>query len=164
MPKNGLMAFCTFYKDLSSTNDENDYLYKGTSVLTKLRFKLKDCVKDHTLEKKFDIILYPNSVFIMSLKTNRLYTHEIIPSSLPVDKIPTRLGYVIRCSNTKAIYKNGETYIDKDNQYNKLEKITDENIKELKDLYVKENLTDELVEYPKIYYSMNEGDYKEPNF
>jgi len=55
--------------------------------------------------------LYPNSVFIMSLEMNRLYTHEISPSHLPMDLIPLRLGYVIRCSKTKAIYKDNKTYI-----------------------------------------------------
>jgi hypothetical protein len=42
MPKNGLMAFCTFYKDMhlfkKSTVDPFDYIYKDTSILTKLRF------------------------------------------------------------------------------------------------------------------------------
>ena len=166
MPKNGLIAFCTFYKDIQlftkSSNDQNDYVYKNTSVLTTLRFKLKDCVKDITLKKKFDIKLYPNSVFIIPLISNRLYTHEIVPSTLEIDKIPIRMGYVIRCSDTKAIYKDGNVYIDENEGYKQLEKITDENIKELKELYFKENVTDELVEYPNIYYSMNQGDYKEP--
>jgi hypothetical protein len=47
----------------------------------------------------------------MSLEMNRLYTHEISPSHLPMDLIPLRLGYVIRCSKTKAIYKDNKTYI-----------------------------------------------------
>ena len=50
-------------------------------------------------------------MFIMSLEMNRLYTHEICPSCLPMDLIPLRLGYVIRCSKTKAIYKENQTYI-----------------------------------------------------
>ena len=52
MPKNALMAFCTFYKDYSGDDftdsslkyekTDNDYLYKGkTTILTKLRFRLK---------------------------------------------------------------------------------------------------------------------------
>jgi hypothetical protein len=105
MPRNALMAFCTFYKNYQgndflpeeltkfkkSQDDIFDYVYKSTSVLTHLRFRLKNMVEDETLTKHFDVILYPNSVFLMSLNTNRLYTHEIIPSTLPVDSIPTRL-------------------------------------------------------------------------
>jgi len=68
MPKNGLMAFCTFYDNLDNMNksksDLYDYVYKNTSVLTVLRFRLKDEVSDNFLVKKFDIILYPNSVFM----------------------------------------------------------------------------------------------------
>ena len=44
MPKNGLMAFCTFYKNLSNGKINKigyDYCYKETTVLTKLKFKLK---------------------------------------------------------------------------------------------------------------------------
>ena len=47
----------------------------------------------------------------MSLDSNRLYTHEIIPSSLPIEKLPIRMGYVIRCSKTKALYNDGKTYL-----------------------------------------------------
>lgn len=168
MPKNALMAFCTFYKDLKSKkkskNNSFDYCYKNISVLTRLRFKLKKEVTDNTLNKNFDIILYPNSVFLMSLKSNRLYTHEIAPSILPIDKIPTRLGYVIRCSNTDAIYKNDQTYIYKYGKYFKLEPSTKKNIKELKKLYLKENMTAKIIDYEdKFYFSLNRGDYMKPN-
>src|SRR4029079_302177 len=111
MPLNGLIVFCTFYKDhlnnkniQKSKNDAFDYCYKDTSVLTRLRFELKKTVNNSNLKRKFDVILYPNSVFIMSLSTNRLYTHEIVPSTLPIDMIPTRMGYVVRCSKMDAIY------------------------------------------------------------
>lgn len=67
------------------------------------------------MKTNFDITLYPNSVFVMSLDMNRLYTHEIIPSILPIDRIPTRMGYVIRCSKTNAIFKNEQTYIINEN-------------------------------------------------
>ena len=68
----------------------------------------------------------------MSLDMNRLYTHEISPSSLPMDLIPLRLGYVIRCSKTKAIYQNNQTYIVDNNQLVKLQEATENDIKMLK--------------------------------
>ena len=171
MPKDGLIAFCTFYSDdvnnrdiMKPLDDPFDRIYKKGSVLTQLRFKLKKCVTDVKLVKDFSITLYPNSLFLISLSTNRLYTHEIVPPSLAIDKIPTRLGYVIRCSNTKAVHKSGTTYIshgEKDN-YVKLEKPTERDVEELKDFYYQENFTDNFIDYGKIYYSMNDGDYKEP--
>lgn len=171
MPKDAIMAFCSFYKDYRNWNnykkssiDPYDYCYnKKTSILTKLRFRLKKEVTDETMQKKFDIILYPNSVFLMSLLTNRLYTHEIIPSNLPIDKIPTRMGYVIRCSNTNAVYKDDQTYIIKNNIYHKLKEQTEDGVKELKELYVKENRTIEMVDYEdKFFFSLNDGDYTRP--
>lgn len=177
MPQNGLMAFCTFYKDYingkfhgdelkhitKSSTDPFDYCYNNVSVLTKLRFELKSMVNDKSLIKKFDIPLYPNSVFIMPLSTNRIYTHEIRPSGLSIQNLPTRLGYVIRCSKTDAVYKNGNTYIiDKDGSYIKMEQPDHEGIQRLKGLYYKENVTDELINYDKFYFSLNSGDYLEP--
>lgn len=159
MPKSGLLAFCTFYNDLHNYNKNGyDYLYKSTSVLTRLRFRLKEEVTDQLYVKNFDVVLYPNSVFLISLETNRLYTHEIIPSILPVDKIPIRLGYVIRCSNTEAIYKNGQTFINNI----PLEQPEVTKVEELKKLYKKENISIEKVEYKDIYFSLNEGDYEKP--
>lgn len=155
-PRNGLIAFCTFYQ-----NSKNNY---DTSALTKLRFRLKDMVTDPKLIKKFDVILYPNSVFIISLLMNRLYTHEIVPSSKPVDQIPTRLGYVIRCSKTDAVYKDNQTYIQDGDNYVKLEEPDDEGVHKLKGLYYKENMTDEMMHYGKFHFSLNKGDYMKPNF
>jgi len=167
MPRNGLMAFCTFYKEYSenikhSKTDSFDYCYNDTSVLTRLRFRLKKTVADRSLIEKFDITLYPNSVFIMSLSANRLYTHEIIPSILPIDKLPTRMGYVIRCSKTKAIYKDNQTYLVEDDTCIKLEEETEENVKSLKEVYFKENMSDELIHYDRVNFSMNKGDYLQP--
>lgn len=161
MPRNGLIAFCTFYDKIDSKlsqDDPFDYRYKNASVLTKLSFRLKDKYKNYI--KKFEIILYPNSVFIIPLSTNRLYTHEIIPSVLPIDKLPTRLGYVIRCSKTKAIYKDNDVYI---NDNIKLEEPNEEDIKELKEIYLMENMSDELIFYDKSFnFSLNKGDYLKP--
>lgn len=169
MPKNGLIAFCTFYKDLhdlthikKSSSDFFDYRFNNVSVLTKIRFRLKKTVTDTSLIKMFDIILYPNSVFLISLLTNRLYTHEIIPSTLRISQIPVRMGYVIRCSKTEAVFKNNQTYINENGIHIKLEESTEVKKKELKDLYFKENITDEIINYGKFYFSLNNGDYEKP--
>jgi len=103
MPSNGLIAFVTFYSDNieslidQKSPDDHEYMYKSTTVLTSLLFKRKD---DAIVEgpEKFSVPLYPNSVLLIPLSTNRTYTHEIVPSTLPVARIPVRLGYVIRCS------------------------------------------------------------------
>lgn len=171
MPLNGLMSFCTFYKfdenvkDVKQhQNDRYDYYYKDISVLTKLRFRLKNSVTNANLVKNFDVILYPNSVFICPLSTNRLYTHEIVPSYLSIDKLPTRLGYVIRCSKTKAVFKNNQTFIVDDHKgLVKLEEATEEKVKELKDMYYKENISEEIMNYGQVDFSLNQGDYLRPN-
>jgi hypothetical protein len=211
MPKNALMAFVTFYegylKDTftaanlaqvgQSVEDPYDQvlfnnkrtLTNKTSVLTILRFRLKPSVTDPAFTPRFDVRLYPNSVFLMSLVTNRLYTHEIVPSSLPVDKLPTRMGYVIRCSNTHAVFNDEEkqTYIvtsggDKSTntieetptqqqqlqpqsqprQQVKLVPADRENIERLKHLYRKENSTTDQVFYEGFHFSLNKGDYIRP--
>lgn len=178
MPKSGLMGFCSFYKGYQDNKfcynqsklikrselDQYDFNYKDTSILTKLRFRLKSSILDleKKLPKHFDLTLYPNSVFLMSLSTNRLYTHEIIPSVLPVDMIPTRLGYVIRCSNVEAIHKDGQTWIIEPDNLVKLEKATVEKINELRKAYYIENTSAEIMNYPQVYFSMNDGDYLQP--
>lgn len=175
MPRQGLIAFTTFYKDYSNDNfskvhkninkakNSFDYVYNdGYSVLTKLYFKLKDCVNDPSLVKEFTVVLYPNSVFIIPLSTNRLYTHEIKSSALPIDKIPVRAGYVIRCSKTEAVFKDNQMYIDNNGTLIKLDDMSNENLAELKALYYKENVTDEIIDYGNFYFSMNKGDYQEP--
>lgn len=182
MPDNAIMAFCTFYKDFynsefhdellnidikRSDEDHFDFRYKkNTTILTKLRFKLKDDVTDEKYVKNFDITLYPNSVFLMSLTTNRLYTHEIVPSNLPADKIPTRLGYIIRCSETQAYYDTttNDTFIPNEHgEYAPLEERTAECIEELKKIYFTENSTSQLMNYRNIFFfSLNNGDYQKP--
>lgn len=157
MPRNALIAFCTFYKDLYKSYDVN--------TLTKIRFRLKDVVSsDLNLTKKFDVILYPNSVFIISLWANRLYTHEIVPSSKSIDDIPTRMGYVIRSSKTDAIFKDDCTYICDNNVYTKIKEADDDGVKQLKETYYKENSTDEMIHYDKFNFSLNKGDYQKPIF
>jgi hypothetical protein len=174
MPDNALMAFCTFYENFVNGDFENkktkgivrrnlyDFTYSEETVLTKLHFKLKEMVNDEALPKEFSLTLYPGSVFMMSLYTNRIYTHAIRPSVHAVGIIPTRLGYVVRCSKTKAIFKNGETYIVDDSQHIKLVPSTDDGVHDLKKKYLEENITDNFIDYGKIYFSMNQGDYIEP--
>lgn len=170
MEKSGIMVFCSFYnneelkKCAKSLTDEYDYVYKKTSVLTKLKFELKNDVKNDNLVKKFEITLYPNSIFVMPLSTNRLYTHEICPSTLEIKQIPTRLGYVIRCSKTSAIYKNDKTFIinkENNNLVELIEPIGTE-ITRLKDLYYNENVYSNMVEYNGFNFSLNKGDYTKP--
>lgn len=152
MPSNALMAFCTFY----------DTAPKSDAALTKLRFKLKNDVPDKSLTRSFDVMLYPNSVFVMSLTTNRLYTHEIIPSVLPNDKVPTRLGYVVRCSKTKAIFKNDETYIIENGEEIRLKEASEKDFIDIKEKYYQENVTSAVINYGDVHFSLNKGDYMSP--
>lgn len=150
MPANGLIAFCSFYSDTikykAPSHDRFDRCYRGASVLTQLRFKLKDEVQHLPLAKDFRVTLYPNSVLLIPLSTNRLYTHEIVPPVLPVGKFPTRLGYVARCSKTKAVHRDGATFLlQEGGEGVRLERPTQAESDELKLLYQKENLTAEKV-------------------
>jgi hypothetical protein len=72
------------------------------------------------------------------------------------------MGYVIRCSNTKALHVNQTTYICEDDQLVKLEPITPEDAISLRELYFKENTTTDIIDYSQIYFSMNDGDYQQP--
>lgn len=170
MPKEGLIVFCTFYDNVDiehlkvSATDRYDRCYKEVTGLTKLHFKLKNTVNDDTLEKEFGVILYPNSVFMIPLSTNRLYTHEIRPSMLNADMIPTRLGYVVRCSNLEARYVDNQVYIRDNDGFIKLEKMAPEGQEELRDFYYEENKSEKMVTYGKIHFSMNTGDYEKPIF
>ena len=153
MPQNAVMAFCTFY-DKNPTYD---------MFLTKIKFKLKNKIMYPDLQDEFVLQLYQNSVFIIPLSTNRLYTHEILSSDYPITRLPTRIGYVIRCSNTQAIHKNNKTYIyDTENNLIELHEPTKTEIKTLKDTYFFENTTDLHINYGETYFSLNEGDYKNP--
>jgi hypothetical protein len=166
MPKDAAIVFCTFYKGLSK------YQYKNQTTLTKLRFKLKNPERYARLAPHFDLELHPNSAFFITLRTNRIYTHEIVPSALSIDQIPTRMGYVMRCSNTLAVHRDGTTYIIEDGKEaqlretqlreTQLHEMTDSERKEIKKLYALENATDAHVVYPETYSSMNQGDCMAP--
>ena len=177
MPKSGLIAFCTFYQEYNNgsftgdklekleakQNDPYDYSYgDAETALTRLRFRLKKEVNDPNYTKQFDVTLYPNSVFVIPLVTNRLYTHEIIPSPLTIDRIPTRMGYVMRCSNTDAVFVRNKTFICRGQSRIELEPPTRDEVRRLKNIYYKENTTTELVEYVGFNFSLNEGDYVRP--
>jgi hypothetical protein len=170
MPANGIMAFCTFYDQLDKlqplATDFFDYGYKGTSGLSKLHFRLKPPVAKRpgcSLKQQFSVTLYPNSVFFMPLSTNRLYTHEIRPSGLNAIQLPTRLGYVVRCSARGAVHKDGRTFLEMHGKLVELEPSTPEGMAELRKLYAEENLTDAFIDYgDKFLFSMNEGDYTKP--
>lgn len=168
MSKAGLITFCTFYdksnfEQLSpSKTDKFDWVHKKTSGLTRLLFKLKNTVNDESLVKEFSVTLYPNSIFSIPLSTNRLYTHEIRPSMLNIDKIPIRMGYVIRCSNLEAVFEDNQTFIKENGNLIRLEGMNNENLEDLRDSYYKENKTEKNIDYGKVHFSMNTGDYKKP--
>ena len=168
MPKNGLIAFTTFYDESNfdqlkrSENDRYDWCYKQTSGLTRLHFKLKDTVEEKNWDKEFSVTLYPNSAFLIPLSTNRLYTHEIRPSMLNIDQIPIRMGYVARCSNLEAVFVDDQTFIKENNELIKLVQMTSADMENLRNSSYEENKTEKNVEYGKIYFSMNSGDYEKP--
>ncbi|GAA2405043.1 hypothetical protein GCM10010191_11010 [Actinomadura vinacea] len=170
MPLNGIMAFCTFYDRLDKlqplAEDAFDYGVKGVSGLTKLHFRLKEATEERdgvALPAQFTLTLYPGSVFFMPLATNRLYTHEIRPSMLDAEVLPTRLGYVVRCSSAEAVHKNGQTFLKVDGDLVELEPPTPAGVNELRRLYVEENKTSSFIDYgDKFLFSMNTGDYVAP--
>ncbi|MFF9853385.1 hypothetical protein [Streptomyces litmocidini] len=173
MPANGIMAFCTFYDRLDElqplAEDPFDYGVKGVSGLTKLHFRLKDTNEEldgAAFPPQFSLTLYPGSVFFMPLSTNRLYTHEIRSSMLGAEVLPTRLGYVVRCSSAEAVHKNGHTFLKVAGEAGdlvKLEPPTPAGMAELRRLYAEENRTSSFIDYGnKFPFSMNAGDYIAP--
>lgn len=170
MPANGIMAFCTFYDGLDRlqplTEDAFDFGVKGASGLTRLHFRLKERAAHHDAPAppaQFTLTLHPGSVFLMPLSTNRLYTHEIRPSSLDASLLPTRLGYVVRCSSAEAVHRNGRTFLKTDGGPAELEQPTPAGMDELRRLYAEENRTSSPIDYGNAFrFSMNTGDYLAP--
>ncbi|MEW2028991.1 hypothetical protein AB0901_00495 [Streptomyces roseifaciens] len=170
MPVNGIMAFCTFYDRLDKlqplVEDAFDCGVRGASGLTKLHFRLKEPAGERdggALPPQFTLTLYPGSVFFMPLSTNRLYTHEIRPSALDAELLPTRLGYVVRCSSTEAVHKNGHTFLKAAGDLVRLEPPTPAGMNELRRLYAEENRTPAFIDYgDEFLFSMNTGDYLAP--
>ncbi|UUY49149.1 hypothetical protein NRK68_19220 [Streptomyces yangpuensis] len=165
MPGNGIMAFCTFYDGLDKlqpmAEDAFDHGLKRASGLTRLHFRLKEEVDG--LPSQFSLTLYPGSVFFMPLSTNRLYTHEIRPSTLNAEALPTRLGYVVRCSSSEAVHRNGQTFLKTADDLVELGPPTQEGMDELRRLYAEENRTSSFIDYgDRFLFSMNSGDYVAP--
>ncbi|WP_437810113.1 hypothetical protein [Sorangium sp. So ce1078] len=169
MPGDGVMAFCTFYELLDRlapiTGDRFDRGHRAITGLTRLRFRYKEIETEegHTFPDQFTITLYPNSVFFMPLSTNRRYTHEIVPSELDAARLPTRLGYVVRCSKTEAVHEGGRTFLLEDGTRVELEAPTPEGMTALRRLYAEENKTSAPIDYGDGFrFSMNAGDYRAP--
>lgn len=170
MPRNGIMAFCTFYDRLDKlrplARDPFDWGHNEVSGLTRLRFRLKEQASaqgSRELPAEYTLTLYPNSVFFMPLSTNRLYTHEIQSSMLDAERLPTRLGYVVRCSNTQAVHQDGQTYLKQGDGLVKLQPPTPEGMLELRKLYAEENRSQGFIDYgARFLFSMNQGDYTPP--
>jgi hypothetical protein len=158
------MAFCTFYDRLDGlrppAGDPFDLGVNGVSGLTRLQFRPKEPAGDRT---GFAITLYPGSVFFMPLSTNRLYTHEVRPSPLDAALLPTRLGYVVRCSSAEAVHRDGHTYLSTEGGLRRLGPPTEEGMRELRRLYAEENRSQAAVDYgAEPLFSMNAGDYRAP--
>jgi hypothetical protein len=152
MPDNAVMAFTTFYAQDSSTITQD--------ACTRLLWRSKT---DPAFQ--FQVVLQPNSMFFIPMSTNRAFTHEIKPPAINVDRIPVRMGYVIRCSKTRAVHQDGSTFLrlDDGSRGPRLEKPAHEQITELKRLYFEENVGTEAVRYPEqTTFSLNEGDYCMP--
>ncbi|MFD6875492.1 MULTISPECIES: hypothetical protein [unclassified Streptomyces] len=170
MPVNGIMAFCTFYDGIDAlrplAEDAFDHGVQGASGLTKLRFRLKDPTGERdgvALPAQFTLTLHPGSVLFMPLSTNRLYTHEIRPSALDANLLPTRLGYVVRCSSAEAVHKIGQTFLKVGGELVKLGPPTPAGLDELRRLYAEENRTSSFIDYgDELLFSMNTGDYVAP--
>ncbi|MCX5205399.1 hypothetical protein OG897_28560 [Streptomyces sp. NBC_00237] len=179
MPGNGIMAFCTFYDRLDKlqplADDAFDYGMKGVSGLTRLHFRLKEPTGERDLKQatgeregaalpaQFTVTLHPGSVFFMPLSTNRLYTHEIRPSALNAESLPTRLGYVVRCSSAEAVHTNGRTFLKSAGKLVELGPPTQDGMDELRRLYAEENRTSAFIDYGDAFpFSMNTGDYDAP--
>lgn len=163
MEPNGVIAFASFYSfptNVKVTVTEDDILYgKNQSVLTRLHFAPKD-----TQRNPFTVTLLPNSLLLIPLTTNQLYTHETKPSILPANKIPTRIGYVMRCSKQLALHRNGQTYVQVDNNFVPMPEMTPNDAQAIKEVYKQENVECGPVHYPSdIHGSFNKGDYLMPS-
>lgn len=169
MPDNAIMAFCTFYEGLDGlqplAGDPLDRGHGRASALTTLRFRRKSTDDPAAASAPADVsvTLYPGSVFFMPLSTNRWYTHEIRPSSLDAARLPTRLGYVVRCSSTEAVHREGKTWLRSGTGWTPLEPPTPEGMAELRRLYAEQNRSHRFIDYADRFpFSMNQGDYLAP--
>nr|WP_123559563.1 hypothetical protein [Kitasatospora cineracea] len=170
MPAAGIMAFCTFYDRLDGLQpldaDAFDRGVRGVSGLTGLRFRLKERTAESEaagLPPHFTVTLHPGSVLLVPLSTNRLYTHEIRPPAPAAELLPTRLGYVVRCSDAEAVHRDGRTFLKTADGPVGLEPPTPDGLDELRRLYAEENRSPSFAGYGREFpFSMNEGDYVAP--
>jgi hypothetical protein len=172
MPEGGVMAFVTLY-DLDElaklgslpgmVTSRFDMKMNGKSIFPTLLFKPK---ADIPHLKEQSIPLYPGSVFIMSLSSNRIYTHAVVPAVGEVAHLPTRLGYVARCSNRTAKWQEDGTYVKYDDTWHQMLPTDSEEASEeasvVRNLYFQENTTMNCIEYGQWYSSFNKGDYMKP--
>ncbi|MFJ1754089.1 hypothetical protein [Kitasatospora sp. NPDC088134] len=172
MPANGIMAFCTFYDGLDrlrplAGDDPHDLGVQGVSGLTRLHFRRKEAARtaqEAELPEQFTVTLHPGSVFFMPLSTNRRYAHEIRPAALDAALLPTRLGYVVRCSATPAVHRDGRTLIELAGELVELEPPTEAGLAELRQRYAEENRSSAFIDYgDEFRFSMNSGDYRAPS-
>ena len=116
----------------------------------------------------------------MPLSKNCLYTHEIAALVLNVEHLPTRMGYVVRCSAQEAIWKDRQTWLVQRRELlgapkseasfargscpnvRKLEPATTEGMAAVRSQYAEENFSDARVDYGEVDFSMNKGDYIRP--
>jgi hypothetical protein len=166
MPTSGIMAFSTFYDGLDRlaplAADPFDRGYKGKTGLTRLVFRRKDGAGGEAAA--LTLTLYPGSVFFMPLSTNRLYTHELQASMLNAEMLPTRLGYVARCSKTCAVHVGGRTFLPRGDALVPLEPATPEGMLALRALYAAENRSSDVIDYgDQFLFSMNARDYLAPH-
>lgn len=174
MPANGVMAFVTTYDPATMPAGAKqvgfDWQLNGLSLCTRLRFCLKkELTPSIERPAKFDVLLYPGSVLLIPLSTNRMYTHTVKPSALPADKIPVRTSLVARCSKTTVVHSvaTSMNYII-DNETGErvaMQPIDDQGRDWMREKYYEENLTAKVVDYGKkpIPFSMNKGDYLKPS-
>ena len=167
MQPEGVMAFCTFYDPAAlarldaSPDDPYDRCWRGQSALTRLHFRRKRGT-DEALVPEFSVTLYPGSVFFMPLSTNRRYTHAIRPAGVPVEHLPTRLGYVVRCSACEAVHRDGHTHLVEPGGLRPLTPMDPDGLAALRETYRDENTTAAHVRYGDVAFSMNAGDYLRP--
>jgi hypothetical protein len=57
---------------------------------------------------------------------------------------------------------NNQTYIKENDKLLLLENMSSEMLENLRDSYYKENTSENRVDYGKVNFSMNSGDYKKP--
>lgn len=169
MPGNGVLAFATFYNFDGCAagpcpTDALDVCFnRKSSMLTDMLFVLKREENHPHLQPRVRVKLYPNSLLVVPLETNRLYTHELKAPVLPAHLLPTRLGYVMRCSNQRALHRDGRTFLlYGEGIETPMEAMTPEVAAAVRAAYLQENATDAVVEYPAFAASFNEGDYQAP--